>query len=62
MLRFSIMPVTLTDPANYERFYLEYLKTSLFRYTEEMQDLVGPDSVQISLSEVRPIIKILFKA
>ena len=33
---------TITVPANYDRFYLGYLETSLLRYTGESQDLVGP--------------------
>ena len=41
--------ISLMDPANYERFHLEYLETSLMRYTAEMQDLVGPVSVDFTI-------------
>ena len=35
---------TLTDPANYDGFYLEYLETSLVRYTgEDLVNQVGAD-------------------
>ena len=40
---------TLTDPANYDRFYLQYLETSLMRYTGEMQDLVGSVSAGFTI-------------
>ena len=33
---------TLMDPTNYDKFYLEYLETSLMRYTGKMQIPVGP--------------------
>ena len=38
------MPILFTDPANYDRFYLEYLEPSLMDYTGKLQDLVGPVS------------------
>ena len=40
---------THTYPTNYDRFYLEYLETSLLRYTGEMQDLVGPVSADFTI-------------
>ena len=50
MLRFSIIYAnTLTDPARYDVFYLEYLETSLVRYTWEMQDFVGPVNADFTI-------------
>ena len=32
---------SLMNPTDYDYFYLEYLETSLLRYTQEMQYLLG---------------------
>ena len=48
---------TLTDPANYDRFYLEYLKNvpDQVYTTGEMQDLVGPVNAYSTIQSDLPL-------
>ena len=52
MISFSIMPITLADPANYDKFYFEYLETSLMRYKRKMQYLVEPVSADFTIESM----------